>query len=98
MRFPYKGITKDQNGAVVLGATVSVYLAGTTTAADVYAASSGGAHVSSVTSSSTTGAFEFWVDTADYAATQWFKITLSKTGFVSQDFDDILVIPYGYTP
>lgn len=96
-RYKYQGTTKDQNGAVVVSMTVSVYLAGTTTAADVYAAEVGGSAVNSVTSSATTGIFTFWVDDGDYDANQDFKIVLSKTDgaviYTSQTYDDIRVIP-----
>ncbi len=76
MRYKYSGFTKDQNGRVIPGATVSVYLAGTTTVASVYAASAGGAAVNSVTSGDD-GSFSFWVDEADYGISQLFKIVVS---------------------
>jgi len=78
-RYSYQGITTNQEGAVIFSATVSVYLTGTTTPASIYAASSGGVAVNSVLSSATTGAFKFYVDSADYALTQRFDITATKT-------------------
>lgn len=93
-RYIYQGTTKDGNGKVVDSATVSVFLNGTTTAADVYAASSGGSAVASVTSDSTDGSFLFYVDDGDYAVTQRFKITISKTNYTTKSYDDIVIYPY----
>lgn len=93
MRYIYQGTSADQNGAIILSCTVSAYLVGTTTAASIYTASSGGVAVNSVTSSATTGAFSFWVDTGDYATSQLFKITLSKTDFTSVSYDNISIYP-----
>ena len=93
MRYVYQGTSTDQNGAVIKSCTVSVYLAGTTTAASVYTASSGGTAVNSVTSDSTNGSFSFWVDTGDYATSQLFKITLSKTDFTSVSYDNLSIYP-----
>lgn len=95
MRYPYHGTTTDQNGAVIQSCTVTVYLAGTTTLATVYAASTGAAATGSViTSNSTTGAFVFWVDTGDYGSSQLFKIILSKTNFTSVTYDNLVIYPH----
>lgn len=94
MRYSYFGTTKDGNGKVICGATITVYLAGTSTLASVYTASSGGTAVNSVTSgadtSSTPGYFIFWIDRTLYTATQLFKIVISKSGFTSQTYDNII--------
>ncbi len=94
-RYSYYGTAKDQNGKVIASATVSVYLAGTTTVASVYTASSGGSAVNSVTSGASTssapGYFIFWIDRVDYVATQQFKITISMSGFNTQTYDYISV-------
>jgi len=92
-RYIYQGTWKDGNGRVVTSGTVSVYLAGTATAASVYVAEVGGSPVNSVTSDSTDGSFSFWVDDSDYAQTQRFKITLSKTNFRSKSYDDLVIYP-----
>lgn len=78
-RFAYRGTTRNQEGAVVFSATISVYLAGTTTPASIYTSSSGGTAVNSITSSSTDGTFVFYVDSADYDSYQHFDITASKS-------------------
>ena len=95
MRYIYQGHTKDGNGKIVTKMTVAVYEAGAIgiTAANIYVASSGGTAVSSVTSNSTDGSFEFYVDDADYARTQKFGIRLSKTNFRQQDYDNLIIYP-----
>ena len=91
-RYKYQGVAKDGNGKVIQSATVAVYEAGTTTAADVYTANSGGSAVNSV-SGDASGFFYFWVDTADYARTQQFKIVVSKTRFINSTYDDLVIFP-----
>lgn len=88
MRYPIWGVTKDQNGRVILGATVAVYLTGTSTVASVYSAASGGAAVNSVTSSSDNGYFVFYVDTLDYT-TQAFRLVISKSPYASITIDGV---------
>ena len=85
--------TKDQNGAIIQSATVSVFLNGTTTPAKIYVASSGGTAVNSVTSSATDGTYTFWVDTADYGATQLFDLVFSKTNFSTLTYRGVYVFP-----
>lgn len=92
-RYKFDGVTRDGNGAVIPSMTVSVFEAGVSTAANIYTASSGGSAVNSITSDSTNGSFSFWIDQSDYKYTQQFKITLSKTNFTSQTYDDIIILP-----
>lgn len=91
-RYIYQGTFVDLSGNVVNSGTITVYLAGTTTLASVYAASSGGTAVNSVVSDST-GKFVFYVDTGDYNANQKFDIVLSKAGFLSKTYSDITIFP-----
>ncbi len=99
-RYKYQGTFKDANGAAVGAATTSnstdgtilIYLAGTTTAADVYEAESGGSAVNSV-STDDYGHFVFWVDDSDYDSTQRFKIILTHADFQSKTYDDLDIIP-----
>lgn len=103
-RFIYQGTFTDGSGVVVGAQTtgnstdgvVSVYLAGTTTAASVYTASAGGTAVNSVETDDY-GHFVFYVDTGDYASTQKFKITLTHADFQSKTYDNIQIFPYSYT-
>jgi hypothetical protein len=90
-RFVFSDVARDGNGVVCQSATATVYLAGTSTLADVYAASSGGAHISSVTTSATDGSYAFFVDQADYDGTQNFKVTVSLTGFTAFTLDNIVI-------
>jgi hypothetical protein len=91
---------KDGNGRVVGTATtanatvgtISVYLANGTTAANVYAAETGGSTVTSV-STDDNGYFKFWVDDSEYMPSQRFKITLSHADFEDKSYDDIKIIP-----
>ena len=103
-RYIYQGVFCDQNGQVVGAETtanstdgvISVYLAGTSTAADVYAASSGGSAVASVETNDY-GVFSFWVDDSDYDNSQLFKITLSHADFTSKTYDNIAILPTVFT-
>ena len=95
-RYLFNGVARDGNGKVMASATCKVFLAGTTTAADVYAASSGGTAVASVTSSSD-GTFYFYVDDTTYYQSQQFKIRIEKSGYTTKDYDYIRVFPGGLT-
>jgi hypothetical protein len=90
MRYNFKSVARDGAGNIVPSATVSVYLAGTTTVASVYAAYTGGTAVNSVTSG-TDGVYEFYVDDTDYAVGQRFKIYISKTGYSSITHDYVTI-------
>jgi hypothetical protein len=96
-RYIAQGTSKDGNGKVICGATISVYLAGGLTPASVYAASAGGTHVHSVTSGAITdsqpGYFCFWVDDGDYLVTQRFKIIITKDGFSPSTYDYMMLYP-----
>lgn len=92
-RYSMQGTFTDGQGAVVGSGTVSVYLAGTSTAASIYTAASGGTAVNSVTTD-TGGKYEFYVDDGDYNLDQDFKITLSKTGFTAKSYDNVKLFPF----
>lgn len=93
-RYIQQGWWFDGNGKIVKEGTVTVYLAGTSTLASIYTASSGGFSTNSVTSSTTDGSWSFYVDTSDYSRTQRFKITFSKSGFTSKTIDDVIIFPF----
>ena len=61
MRYIKQGVVRDSWGNIVIGATISVYLAGTTTPASIYAADTGGTAVNSVATDSR-GDFVYYVD------------------------------------
>lgn len=95
-RYRYGSVLRDGNGCILASATVSVYLAGTTTAASIYTASSGGTAVNSVTTD-TDGSFEFYVDESDYGYGQLFKLTGSLTGYTALSIDNVEVIKPNWT-
>jgi len=95
-RYRYGSVLRDGNGCILESATVSVYLAGTTTAASIYTASSGGTAVNSVTTD-TDGSFEFYVDESDYGYGQLFKLTGSLTGYTALSIDNVEVIKPNWT-
>ena len=92
-RYIFQGVHRDGNGRVILSGTCSVFLAGTTTPADVYAASVGGTAINSVSCSPTDGSFLFWVDDGTYSLTQRFKIVLSKANYTTATYDYIFIYP-----
>lgn len=94
-RYKCFGTFRDQVGNTVVTqatgsgtATCSVVLTGTTTAASIYTASSGGTAVNSVDCDAY-GNFTFYVDTGDYGLSQGFDIILSKTGYTSQTYSNL---------
>jgi hypothetical protein len=98
LRYSYYGFSKDGNGKIICGATVSIFLTGTSTPTSVYEASLtfvGEVAVNYVTTgletSSSPGYFIFYIDRANYAYTQEFDITMSKVGFTSKTFYNIKV-------
>lgn len=88
MRFKHQGVWTDGNGRRIDSAVVSAFLAGTDTAASVYADSSGGVAINSVTTDES-GLYEFWVDDTDYTQDQLFKIIMAKANFQSKTIKDI---------
>ncbi len=84
-RFQYENVVQSLNGAVLEGANVSVYLTGTQTPASVYTVSTGGTAITTAPqiTTSATGAFSFWVDSADYSYTQFFDIVVTSGTYTS---------------
>ena len=88
-----QGVFRDGNGAVVTtsrNGTVAVFLAGTTTSANIYTASTGGTAVHSVNTDAS-GRFKFYVDSVDYTVLQLFDIVLSGTGVNAQTYANEMV-------
>ena len=88
----YRGYARDGNGTILSSATVYVYLTGTSAAASVYTASSGGTAVNSVTTDST-GLYSFYTDYSDYTAGTLFRLTISKTGYDDVTYDEVDCLP-----
>jgi hypothetical protein len=87
MRCVYSETARDSLGNVVGGATVRVYLAGTTTPATFYQYFSSTAATTGVTTGSD-GVFTLYVDRFDYDSDQKFKIIISK-GTTSLTYDNV---------
>jgi hypothetical protein len=93
IRYICQGIWQDGNGRVVDDGNVTVYLAGTTTLATIYADKTTVTPVTgSVVQSGTDGHWSFYIDTTDYGYGQLFKIVLSKACYTSKTYDDYPVI------
>ena len=92
-RFICQGTWTDGGGVVVNEGTVTVYLAGTTTAATIYALETGDAASDNTVESDAYGHFVFWVDDSDYSMGQKFKYVLSKTSYSPQTLDEIVLYP-----
>ena len=88
----------NEEGQPIEDADITVTLAGTSTAAYVFEAESGGvATITPGITTSSTGYFEFWIgdsrETNGYAKTQKFKIQWAKTGISTQNIDNVDVFP-----
>jgi hypothetical protein len=92
MRYIEQGIARDGSGRTVAGATVSVFLAGTSTPASIYTASTGGTAINSVTTGAD-GSFLFYVDDADYESGQLFDEVLSASRFASKTWYAKAIFP-----
>jgi hypothetical protein len=90
MRSYFKGVARDGGGIIVKSATISVFEAGSTTAANVYTSLTETTPVNSVTASAA-GVFEFWVSRFDYDQSQTFKLVISKSGYTSVTWDNVEV-------
>ena len=72
-------VVRDSNGVILPGAVVTVYLAGTTSLATIYAAQSGGSSVGSVTTDAN-GKYLIFVDDSDYPLTTAFRFVTTYGG------------------
>jgi hypothetical protein len=91
--YAYRDIHSDYirntAGAVVASATVKVYLAGTSTVANIYEALADTIPVASVTTG-TDGLFTFYVDRFDYDSDQKFKIVATKDAAITT-YDNVTI-------
>lgn len=89
MRSHFWQYITNEEGQPIEGATISVYLTGTTTAVSVYTAESGGAVTTAVpqVTSDENGFFEFWIaDSSDaygYDMEQKYTIAWEKAGVIT---------------
>jgi len=92
-RVKYSDTVTDKNGNAISGATVSVYLGGTTTPANIYTTKTSNTIVHSVTTDSR-GQYVFWVDSSDYPFSQTFKISAVKLPHFPAMTKDDLYLAY----
>jgi hypothetical protein len=90
MRCVYSNVARDDEGDTINDATITVYLAGTTTLATIYTTfASTSAVASSKVTTNSNGEFTFYVDRFDYDSDQKFKYTVVKTGFDTRTYDNV---------
>ena len=93
MRFIFQGNFKDGNGLTVQDGTVTVNLAGTSTAATIYSASSGGSPITNAQiTTDSAGYFKFYVDDADHTSEQLFDIVLSESSLVTKTYANVRIV------
>lgn len=95
MRWRRYGVARNTEGAVVAGATVQIYLAGTTTPVDVYESAEGGTAVNQVVTDST-GTYEYFIDAADHDSSARFKEVITS-GTSSITLDNIPIVRWDST-
>jgi len=94
MRYIYQQVVQDGSGNAIDEGSVTVYLAGTSTKATIYAAYSGGsADADSIIETGSDGTFNFYVDEDDYSHYQQFKAVMYKTGYTSETWDYLQIFP-----
>jgi len=81
-RHKFWGFAVDYMGNVVPKASVSIYLAGTTTPAKVYPSRDASTPVTEPpqVQCDESGYFEFWIDDSDYSPDQLFDVVIEKDG------------------
>jgi hypothetical protein len=94
MRFRYYFVVQDLAGNAVDGASVYVYLAGTSMPAVVYPTrtSSVGNSTPPQVSSALDGSVVFWLDSKDYSYGQLFDIVVQKGDLVFRLYDVQIVV------
>ena len=92
-RFIYQNHIMTGDGKIVEDATVTVYLADTTTTATIRTAKTGGSTITgAAVTTDSDGYFKFYVDDGDHAAAQLFDIVASKTGYISKTYEDVKIV------
>jgi hypothetical protein len=88
MRCVYSNVARENDGDIINDATITVYLAGSSTLASIYTTFAGTTATNSVTTNSS-GEFTFYVDRFDYDTDQRFKYTVAKTGHTTKTYDNV---------
>ena len=98
-RYIKQGHIRKSAGTTVSGATVTVYLTGTGTLANIYTASSGGSVISgSQVTSNANGYYIFFVDDTDYLPSQRFALTIEASGLDTTTYSDVDIVDVTATP
>lgn len=81
----YQNVLQDKFGNVIVGASVAVFVYGTTTGATLYSGNATGLLPSNSVITNSLGEFAF------YAANGRYSLSASATNFVTQDFSDFIL-------
>jgi hypothetical protein len=87
MRGFFQDVLRDGNGVIISGGIVTVYLAGTTSLANIYSSVSSATPITgSVVTTAANGSFSFYCDAFDYGTSQCFKYVATATTFAGQSY------------
>jgi len=81
----YQNVIQDKFGNVIVGASVAVYVYGTTTPATIYSGNGSGVLPSNTVTTNSLGEFAF------YAANGRYSLSVSATNFVAENFSDFIL-------
>ena len=81
----YQNVIQDKFGNVIVGASVAVYVYGTTTPATIYSGNGTGLLPSNTVTTNSPGEFAF------YAANGRYSLTVTATNFVAENYSDFIL-------
>lgn len=81
----YQNVLQDKFGNVIVGASVAVYVYGTTTPATIYSGNGTGLLPSNTVTTSSLGEFAF------YAANGRYSLSITATNFVAESYSDFIL-------
>jgi hypothetical protein len=81
----YQNVIQDKFGNVIVGASVAVYVYGTTTPATIYSGNGTGLLPSNTVTTNSLGEFAF------YAANGRYSLTVTATNFVAENYSDFIL-------
>lgn len=81
----YQNVLQDKFGNVIVGASVAVYVYGTTTPATIYSGNGTGLLPSNTVTTSSLGEFSF------YAANGRYSLSITATNFVAESYSDFIL-------
>ena len=96
-RRKYRGVARDNYGNVLAASSVTVKVQSTGGLATIYTTQSGATPATgSIVTADSTGAFELWLDSHDYALGTVFQFVVSKSGYTTQTISNVAVDAIGY--